>query len=230
MKILIIDDDPQTLDALTVAFRLQWQDAEVITARDGERGLEEFFDNLPDVVLLDVKLPGKNGYEVLREIRRVSDVPMIMLTARSEETDQVRGLEMGADDYVVKPCGHMALMARIKAVMRRAELPPPLRAAPDFVAGQLTVNFQNGSVSVGDQAVHLTPHEYRLLTQFVRNPGRLMTHEALIRRVWGDGSDAGTEHLKVFVSRLRAKLERGVGSRYIETERGIGYRFVMPRQ
>ena len=130
MKILVVDDDQPILDALTVGFQLQWQDATVLVARDGEAGLHAFYEHLPDVVVLDVSLPGKSGFEVLQEIRRTSDVPVLMLTARGEELDQVRGLEMGADDYVVKPVRHLALLARIKAVLRRAELPPPQQALP----------------------------------------------------------------------------------------------------
>src|SRR5919199_2432446 len=126
MKILVVDDDPRLRDALEVGLKLQWEDTQVITAADGEAGLEAFFEINPDVVLLDVTMPRKNGFEVLQDIRRVSDVPVIMLTARGDDTDQARGLELGADDYVPKPFSHLTLIARIRAVMRRAELPPPL--------------------------------------------------------------------------------------------------------
>jgi two-component system KDP operon response regulator KdpE len=228
MKILVVDDDNSILDALAVGFQLQWQDAEVIAASDGEAGLERFYQDEPDVVVLDVSLPGKSGFEVLREIRRISDVPVIMLTARGEELDQVRGLELGADDYVIKPFGHLALLARIKAVLRRAELPPPARAVPDFVAGGLTINFQNQSVTVDGEPVKLTPVEYRLLYHLVRNAGRLMPHQTLLDRVWGEEYGATTDYLKVFISRLRAKIERQGAPRCIQTERGLGYRFVRP--
>jgi CheY-like chemotaxis protein len=125
VKILVVDDDQPILDALTVGFQLQWQDATVLVAGDGEAGLRTFYEHSPDVVVLDVALPGRSGFEVLQEIRRTSDVPVLMLTARGEELDQVRGLELGADDYVVKPVRHLVLLARIRAVLRRAELPPP---------------------------------------------------------------------------------------------------------
>jgi DNA-binding response OmpR family regulator len=231
MKILVIDDDPQILDAVTIGLQLQWQDCTVLTATDGERGLDCFYQHDPDVVLLDVAMPRKNGFEVLQEIRRVSDVPVIMLTARGEETDQVRGLELGADDYVVKPFSHLALLARIKAVLRRAELPQPVRAQPDFVAGDLAINFQDHRVTLRGQPVKLTPIEYKLLYHLVRNAGRLMPHQALLDRVWGSDYGATTDHLKVYISRLRAKLEPDPnGPRYIETERGLGYRFVRPKE
>src|SRR5215469_9997213 len=229
MKILVVDDDPRICDALEVGMQLQWQDARVLTASDGEAGLELFFSEQPDVVLLDVTMPRMNGFEVLQAIRRVSDVPVIMLTARGEDVDQVRGLELGADDYVAKPFSHLALMARIKAALRRAEFPAPINALPDFEAGDLSIHFQNQEVTVGGEVVKLTPIEYKLLYHLVRNAGHLLPHEALLDRVWGGDYEAGPEYLKVFVSRLRTKLRRPGGPELIETERGRGYRFVRPR-
>lgn len=230
MKILVVDDDQHILDALAVGFQLQWQDATVIPATDGEMGLRHFYEDNPDIVVLDVSMPGKSGFDVLQEIRRISDVPVIMLTARGEEMDQVRGLELGADDYVVKPFSHLALLARIKAVMRRAELPPPVRTVPDFVAGDLAINFQNHQVTLRGEPVRLTPVEYKLLYHLVRNVGRLMPHQALLDRVWGEEYGATTDYLKVFISRLRAKIESDESPHLIETERGLGYRFVRPTE
>ena len=230
MKVLVVDDDPRLRDALEVGIQLQWQDARVLTAADGEAGLDLFFEHEPDVVLLDVSMPLKNGFEVLQDIRRVSDVPVIMLTARGKDTDQVRGLELGADDYVAKPFSHVALMARIKAVLRRAELPPPVQAQPDFVAGDLAIHFQNEEVTIRGESVKLTPVEYKLLYHLVRNVGHLLPHQTLLDRVWGSDYEASPEYLKVFISRLRAKLRRGDGPEYIQTERGRGYRFVRPRE
>jgi DNA-binding response OmpR family regulator len=229
MKVLVIDDDPRLRDSLAVGIQLQWQDAEVITAEDGEAAIEHFFNDEPDIVLLDVTMPRMNGFEVLQTIRRVSDVPVIMLTASGEDIDQVRGLELGADDYVAKPFSHLALMARMRAVLRRAELPPPVQALPDFQAGDLAIHFQNQEVTLAGQPVRLTPVEYKLLYHLVRNAGHLLPHEALLDRVWGSDYEASPEYLKVFISRLRAKLRREGGPEYIETERGRGYRFVRPR-
>ena len=225
MKILLVDDDPHILDALSVGLQLQWQECEVLTAADGEAGERAFFDHVPDVVVLDVAMPGKSGFEVLQAIRRVSDVPVLLVTARGEEHDQVRGLELGADDYVVKPFGHLALLARIKAVLRRAELPPPVNAQPDFVAGDLDIHFQSHQVALHGEPVRLTPVEYKLLYHLVRNAGRVLPHQTLIDRVWGADYGAPADYLKVFVSRLRAKL----GPEHIQTERGLGYRFARPR-
>jgi two-component system KDP operon response regulator KdpE len=229
MKVLVVDDDPRLRDALQVGLQLQWQNADVVLAADGETGLEHFFQEEPDIVLLDVSMPRMNGLEVLKEIRRVSDVPVVMLTARGEDIDQVRGLELGADDYVLKPFSHLALMARMKAVLRRAEMPPPVKSLPDFVAGDLAIHFQNQDVTVAGQSVKLTPVEFKLLYHLVRNAGHLMSHQALLDRVWGAEYHAGPEYLKVFISRLRAKLRRPDAPEYIETERGRGYRFVSPR-
>ncbi len=138
----------------------------------------------------------------------------------------MRGLELGADDYVVKPFGYMALVSRIKAVLRRADMPPPVRSTPDFVSGDLTVNFEDATVVLRGKPVRITPLEYKLLCQLVRNQGRVVPHETLINRIWGAEYGATTDHLKVFVSRLRAKIETEDRPRMIETERGVGYRFV----
>jgi two-component system KDP operon response regulator KdpE len=153
-----------------------------------------------------------------------------MLTARGEDIDQVRGLELGADDYVPKPFSHLALLARIKAVLRRAEMPPPVDMLPDFTAGDIAIHFQNEEVTIAGEPVKLTPVEYKLLYHLVRNAGRLMPHQALLDRVWGSSYDAGPEYLKVFISRLRAKLRRPGQPEYIQTERGRGYRFVRPHE
>jgi DNA-binding response OmpR family regulator len=230
MKVLVIDDDSRICEALEVGLQLQWQDAQVMTAADGEAGLDRFFSDEPDMVLLDVNMPRMSGFEVLKAIRQVSDVPIIMLTARGQDVDQVRGLELGADDYVAKPFSHLALMARIKAALRRAELPPPVQALPDFEAGDLAIHFQNQEVRVGGKQVKLTPVEYKLLYHLVRNAGHVLPHQALLDRVWGGDYEAGPEYLKVFVSRLRAKLRHPGSPEYIETERGRGYRFVRPHE
>ncbi len=228
MKVLVVDDDDRVRDALEIGISLQWEDAQVVSAADGENGLDLFFTEEPDIVLLDVTMPRMNGFEVLKAIRQVSDVPVIMLTARGDDVDQVRGLELGADDYVAKPFSHLALMARMKAALRRAEMPPPVNALPDFEAGELAIHFQNHEVTVGGTQVRLTPVEYKLLYHLVRNAGHLLPHQALLDRVWGDDYNASPEYLKVFISRLRTKLRTPNGPEYIETERGRGYRFVRP--
>ncbi|MFN8635927.1 MAG: response regulator transcription factor [Chloroflexota bacterium] len=226
MKILIVDDDHDLLEALGLGLQLQWQGIDLVSATDGEQALSRFFDEAPDVVLLDVGLPRLDGFEVLRRIRQVSDTPVLMLTARGEELDKVRGLEIGADDYITKPFSPLELLARIKAVLRRAELPPPVRVAPSFRADDLTVNFESQEVRRGEQAIALSATEYRLLFQLVRNAGHVVPRETLLARVWGDDYRDQTDYLKVYVSRLRAKIEDDPERpRFILTERGLGYRF-----
>jgi ParB/RepB/Spo0J family partition protein len=226
MKILIVDDDPRIREALVTGLQLQWPGAELFEAADGDAGLRQFFDTNPDLVLLDVTMPRMSGFEVLKEIRRASQAPVILLTARGEEMDQVRGLELGADDYLVKPIKHAALMARVRVLLRRIEHPPPAHALPDFVAGDLAIDFAAHEVTVRGERVPLTPVEYKLLYQLVRNAGHLLSHRALMERVWGIDYEASPEYLKVFISRLRAKLRRPRSPEYIQTERGLGYRFI----
>jgi two-component system KDP operon response regulator KdpE len=226
VKILTIDDDASVREALAVSLQLQWQEVDVLQAADGESGLQMFFEANPDIVLLDVGMPRMSGFEVLKEIRLVSEVPVILLTGRDDEMDQVRGLELGADEYLQKPIRHAALVAHIKSALRRAEVEPPVQVLPDFIAGDLAIHFQNEEVTVGGEPVKLTPVEYRLLYQLVRNAGHLLPHRALLERVWGSDYDASPEYLKVFISRLRSKLRRPGGPEYIQTSRGLGYRFV----
>jgi DNA-binding response OmpR family regulator len=230
VKILIVDDDPNIREALTVGLSLRWKQTVVIGARDSDEGLQAFHKYDPDIVLLDVGMPGRDGFDVLRHLRRVSDVPVLMLTGRADEIDQVRGLELGADGYVTKPFSYLTLVARMKAALRRAELGRPAESQPTFTAGSLTINDSAQQVTLAGEPVKLTPVEYRLLGHLTRNAGRLMTHDALIDRVWGSEEDVTTDHLKVFICRLRAKLELPGGSRFIETERGRGYRFVRPAE
>src|ERR1041384_3346906 len=151
MKFLIVDDDKSIVEAVTIGLQFQWQDAEVHAAPDGEQGLHLFRELAPDVTLLDVNMPRMSGFEALQHIREFSDAPVLMLTARGDEMSKVRGLELGADDYLVKPFSHIELFARIKAVLRRTELPSPVSAVPSFVAGEPTVNFDSREVNVAGE-------------------------------------------------------------------------------
>jgi two-component system KDP operon response regulator KdpE len=224
--ILVVDDDQQVRDVLSVALPFQWEAATVVTAANGDEVLRLFSDENPDIVLLDVSLPGRSGFEVLREIRQVSDVPVIMLSALGEEKDQVQGLALGADDYVVKPFSALALLARIRAVLRRTQSSSPSRSAPDFIDGPLTITYRSRRVLVHGRPIHLTPVEFKLLYHLVRNAGQILTHEALSTRIWGPDSLRTHDHLRVYVSRVRSKIEQAGGPDNIETERGVGYRFV----
>jgi DNA-binding response OmpR family regulator len=227
MKFLIVDDDKAIVEAVTIGLQFQWQDAEVYSAPDGEQGLAQFSQLNPDVTLLDVNMPRMSGFEVLQRVREVSDAPVLMLTARGDEMSKVHGLELGADDYLVKPFSHLELFARIKAVLRRTDLPTPVSAAPSFVSGDVTVNFDSREVTVKGTPVKLTPTEYKLLYQLVRNAERVLPFDTLLSKVWGDEYRGDMDYLKTYISRLRKKLgDDPENSRYILTERSVGYRFV----
>lgn len=230
MHFLVVDDDPHILEALTVSLQLQWPDSTIHPAADGAAGLDAFHTHQPDLIVLDLSLPRKNGFEVLREIRRTSAVPVVVLTARGDDLSQVRGLELGADDYLLKPFSPLVLIARIKAVLRRAEQPAPAAGGQLIVAGHLAINLHSHEVTLHGEPVRLTPVEFKLLAHLARNAGRVLSHQAILDAVWGTDYIATTDYLKVFISRLRAKLERPGEPRSIETERGIGYRFVRPAE
>jgi two-component system, OmpR family, KDP operon response regulator KdpE len=226
MRFLIVDDDKSIVDAVSIGLQFQWQDAEISSASDAERGLRIFFEWSPDVTLLDIGLPGASGFEVLGQIRELSDAPVLMLTARGDEMSKVKALEMGADDYLVKPFSHLELFARIKAVLRRAELLTPVNNVPSFVSGDVTVNFDSHEVTVKGQQVKLTSLEYKLLYLLVRNAGRVLPFDMLLSKVWGDEYRGDMDYLKTYVSRLRRKLgEDADHPKYILTERSVGYTF-----
>ncbi|MCR4406576.1 MAG: response regulator transcription factor [Anaerolineae bacterium] len=228
MKLLIVDEEPDVVKVVRAAFRAQEPNWEVLAASSGPEALQIIESEQPDLVLLDVVLPGMDGFSVLRELRRFSDVPVIMLTVRDDEVSKVTGLELGADDYITKPFGYLELVARVRAVLRRAE-GLPLSYEEPFVCGDVRVDFSTRQVTVKGQAVELTNTEYRLLYHLVRNAGRPMSHEALLARVWGHEYTDEINYLKVYISRLRAKLEPDPQHpQYILTEYGFGYRFRAP--
>lgn len=230
MKILIVDDEPDVVEVITVALTLQWADCQVLTAGDGETALERVEQESPGLVLLDIGLPGMDGFEVCRRLREFSDVPVIMLTVRDREADKVKGLELGADDYITKPFGHLELLARIRAVLRRAAMPPPATRTADFVCGRLAIHFAQRQVTRDGKPVRLTPTEYNLLYHLVRNAGQILPHATLLAKVWGHEYVDEIDYLKVYIRRLREKLEADPQNpRHILTERGIGYRFATDR-
>ena len=229
MKILIVDDNPDLEQALKLGFKLQWPESQVVAADDGERGLGVFSEESPDIVLLDIAMPGMNGFEVLRRLRQVSDVPVVMLTVKGDEQDKVRALELGADDYVTKPFGSLELMARIKAVLRRVAVPLPEATALPFAGGDLTIDYATRIVTVRGKPVKLTPTEYRLLCALARYPNQVLSHPTLLVRVWGSEYRGESDFLKVYIKRLRDKIEEDSSSpRYILTEWGQGYRLTVP--
>ncbi len=229
MRILVVDDAPDVVESVRLGFTLQWREVEVIGAETGEKALDLLEQDPPDLILLDVRLPEVDGYEVLRQIRAFSDVPVIMLTARDDALDLVKGLELGADDYVTKPFNHLELLARVKAVLRRLDLPAPATRVPSFRSGELDIDFGRQELRIAGRRVELTPTEYRLLYHLVRNAGYVLSHGTLLAKVWGREYVDEVDYLRVYVRRLRDKLgDHAEQPRYIRTERGMGYRFVAP--
>ncbi len=228
MKLLIADDEPDIAEVVAFAARMSWPGCEVIQASDGNEALARFAESKPDLVILDVSMPPPDGFEVCRQIRESSDVPILMLTVRRGTLDKVRALDLGADDYLVKPFDHLELMARLRALLRRAH-GAQSKADQSFSSGDLTINFTSHEVRLNGQAVPLTHTEYRLLEELVRHAGNVMTHQLLLDKVWGSEWVTDQRYLKVFIRRLRQKLgDAAENPRYIRTERGIGYRFILP--
>jgi two-component system KDP operon response regulator KdpE len=211
---------------------LELEGFEVYEANSGLEALEKLRDALPELVVLDVMMPKMDGFETLREIRRFSTVPVIMLTVKADERDVARGLELGADDYIAKPFSQMVLVARIKAVLRRSELPPPTPRSELVVDDRLQIDFERREVTVDGQKVQLRPTEFRLLYHLASNPGVVLSHETLLSRVWGPEYRDASHYLRLYVNYLRQKIEPNPANpAYILTERGVGYRFAdRPRQ
>jgi DNA-binding response OmpR family regulator len=225
-RVLVADDD---LDVRTlVRTLLERAGHEVVEAADGKECLRALFERRPELVLLDVGMPGLDGWKTLERIREVADVPVLLLTARADELDRVRGLRAGADDYVSKPFGRQELLARVEALLRRARSPADApRVYSDDV---LEIDFAQRSVTANGQAVELTPLEFRLLAAFVRHPGQVLSHDQLRELVWGDPDSHSRDQLKLYVGYLRRKLDGAVaGGAPIETLRGYGYRYLSGR-
>jgi two-component system KDP operon response regulator KdpE len=229
MRILVVDDEPDVVESVRLGFTLQWREVDVLGAATGEAALDIVEHEHPDIVLLDIGLPDMDGFEVIRQIRAFSDVPVVMLTARDDAMDKVKGLELGADDYVTKPFNHLELMARVKAVMRRHEMPAPTTRSPSFRSGDLEVDFAAHEARLKGVHLDLTPTEYKLLYHLVRNAGHVLQHGTLLAKVWGREYVDEVDYIRVYIRRLRDKLgDDPDRPRYIQTERGLGYRFIAP--
>ena len=224
-RVLVVDDEPHLLNAIQLY--LEDEGFLVLTAPDGMAALEKVRTLLPDVVVLDVQMPGLDGFDTLREIRDISSVPVIMLTVKGDEADKVKGLRLGADDYVTKPFSQRELTERIRAALRRAETPASVPKTEIKIDDELTVDFARNEVYRRGERVQLTPTEYRLLYQLVSSPGRVLTSESLLKRVWGMEYQAEEHYVRLYVSYLRQKIEPDPAHpRYVLTEKGLGYRFV----
>ena len=224
--ILIVDDEPRM--RRFVRMNLELEQFQVSEASDGLEAIRKVRDEMPDLVVLDVEMPKLDGFETLREIRRTAAVPVIMLTVRGDEEDRIKGLDLGADDYVTKPFSARELMSRINAVLRRVEMSSPAeRNTRIQIDERLIVDFDRREVLVNGEPVKLRPTEYRLLHYFVQDPGRVLTHEQLLSKVWGPEYVDDNQLLRLYVTYLRQKIELDPSKpRYIFNERGVGYRFV----
>jgi two-component system KDP operon response regulator KdpE len=220
-NILVVDDEPQIRRVLRST--LSSQGYVITDAKTGEEAVESVRKNKPDLVLLDVNMPGMGGIAACREIRQSSEAPIIMLTVRNAERDKVAALDAGADDYVVKPFGIEELLARIRAALRRYA---PGDALPPFVSKELTLNFESRQLTVRGEEVHLTPKEFDVLRHLIANQGKPLTHRRILQSVWGPDYGEETENLRVVINQLRKKIETDPAHpKYIRTEPWVGYRF-----
>lgn len=224
-KILVVDDDPQIRRILRTT--LTASGYQVADARCGEDALQMFREYLPDLVIMDLNMPGMGGLECCRELRPDTDVPILILTVRDAEKDKVEALDAGADDYICKPFGMNELLARIRAALRRAPMSP--EGGPRLFASQdLEIDFENRTVRLRNKNVHLTPKEYDVLRYLVSQGGKPVPHRQLLQAVWGPDYGNESDYLRVFINHLRKKIEPNPAKpRYILTEPWVGYRFVL---
>ncbi len=226
-KVLIIDDDAQMLQM--VGFIFQRAGAQVITASDGQDGIHKLLSHQPHLVILDVKMPGLDGFEVCRRIRQVSDSAVMMLTALNQENDMLEGLEAGADDFISKPFTPEILLARARTVLRRGQNTRPRDSGFQYNDGRLEIDFEGRRIRLAGQLVKLTAVEFRLLVYLARNAGKVLTFDQILANVWGVEYRGSIEHVHVFISHLRKKLQDDKKTpRYINTVHGVGYSFERP--
>lgn len=227
--VLIAEDDADVAMMVAFAIRMTWPGCRVTIAPDGATALRQFASTPADLVILDVQMPPPDGFAVCQRLRALSGVPILMLTVRDSSPDKVRALDLGADDYVVKPFDQLELVARLRALARRAQGGPAVAAAARAV-GDVSLDSETHEARVRGEVVRLTATEARLLDELMRHPGVVLTHRHLLEQVWGPAYIGDTSYLKVFVRRLRHKLGDDPDQpRYIGTEWGVGYRFLLPR-
>jgi len=223
-KILVVDDEETTVQL--IAILLERRGYEVIKSYRADEGLRKAYSSQPDLVLLDIMMPDMDGWEVCKRLREMSDVPIIFLTARGEVRDVVRGLEMGADDYIIKPYDNDELVARVRAHLRRSPR-PSMSEELVFNNGSFRINFMNREVRVRNEIKHLTPKEFNLLGVLSRNAGRVVTRTELVTEAWGEEYSDAIDSLKLYIHYLRQKVETNPDKpEYIMTLRGVGYRFI----
>ncbi len=226
--ILVIEDDTAIRRFLHIA--LTGQHYRVVEAATADAGLREFGLQAPDMVILDLGLPDRDGMDLVRDLRQLSQVPVLIVSARGQERGKIEALDAGADDYLTKPFGAGELLARVRVALRRAATTGQT-SGNILTAGEITINRDARQVTVAGRMVHLTPHEYRLLMVLLRNVGKVLTHKQLLKAVWGTSQVFETHYVRVYMNQLRKKLEPDPSQpRYILTETGVGYRFNVPEE
>jgi len=228
MRVVVIEDDPEITDVVSIAFETAWPGSQVLSAPNGIEGMKLVKSQNPDTIILDISLPEGDsyGFDLCKEFRSFSDIPIIIVTARSREVDIVRGLELGAADYVTKPFSPVELLARTRAVLRRVQVGPLGSQGGPFISKDLAVDFDTRKVMVKGEPVKLTPTEYKMLCYLIRNPRQVLTNQAILDEVWGDDYRNSNGLVKAHIQRLRKKLKDNLEDpKLIITERGRGYRF-----
>jgi two-component system response regulator VicR len=226
MKILIIEDEREIIEVVSLAFQIRWPEAELVSTHLGKKGVELVESENPDVVILDLGLPDTSGYDVLKEIRTFSSVPVLILTVRGEEADVVRGLEWGADDYMVKPFRQLELLSRVRALVRRVN---PSNVKDPLVCGELRFDPSSKQLFNGREEISLTPTEASVIHHLMRNVGQVVSHSDLAESIWGDNYPDAMDALKVYIRRLREKIEVEPSQpRVILTKSGMGYLLAKP--
>jgi DNA-binding response OmpR family regulator len=220
-RVLVVEDDDDVRDMVRAA--IERAGMEVIEARDGREAMRRFYDGDPGVVVLDIRLPELDGWNVLERVRELSDTPILVLSASASELDKVRGLREGADDYLTKPFGRQELIARIEALLRRAGDPEPSREV--LADGLLEIDLPKRRVTVLEREIELTPTEFKLLIAFARNPDQVLSRDQLIAAVWGDPGARSPDQVKLYVGYVRRKLRAAAAVNPIATVRGFGYRY-----
>jgi DNA-binding response OmpR family regulator len=223
--ILVVDDEPRMIRFIRM--NLELEGYQVVEASNGVEALDQVRKHLPDLAIMDVMMPKMDGFEALRLLREISTVPVILLTVKGDEEDRIRGLELGADDYVTKPFSPRELVSRVNAVLRRAAWPAPPPRTILEIDDRLSIDFNRHQVIVDGERIDLRPTEYRLLSHLIQNAGWVVPHETLLAKVWGYEYRDETHYLRLYINYLRKKIESDPSDpEYILTERGVGYRFV----
>ena len=231
MKVLLIEDNSEIVDIVTITLQLRWAEVTLISTFLGNEGVELAKTEQPDLIMLDLGLPDIDGFQVLRQIRDFSDVPVVILTVRGEEMDKIKGLELGADDYIIKPFSPGELLARMKALLRRSSMSKTTgnvdgKSSVPSIKGKLRIDFTSGEVSIGDRLLKLGPREYELLHLLVTNEGAVLSKQALLKKVFPE-HEGDNRFVDVYINKLREKLEENPEKpQMILNEGEIGYKFV----